>query len=80
MQIKKLAYLKVKVVDSCREFCELYTFLKPTTLYLPHNLIVNVDIIDKNKICLIITSENNKELHEKVVLSLCESNTKKIVI
>ncbi|MEG2322236.1 MAG: hypothetical protein RSB71_01980 [Bacilli bacterium] len=76
MVLKKLAYLKVKVKNENDEFCELYTFLEPTILYLPYDLIIKIEVIEKNKICLIVTSLGE---NKKIILSLnCPSD--KVVI
>ncbi|MEG0026412.1 MAG: hypothetical protein RR847_04470 [Bacilli bacterium] len=80
MHIKKLAYLKIKLIHSNDEFCETYTFLKPTVLYLPHGLIITIKEIEKNKLCLIVTSYTDNTLCEKVTLSLCGKRSKKIII
>ncbi|MEG0826124.1 MAG: hypothetical protein RR404_01505 [Bacilli bacterium] len=80
MGLKKLAYLKIKIKHLDNEFCELYTFQKPTILYLPEGLILNVKSIEKYKICLIINSKFDEEIHQTVVLSLCDVQSKKIVL
>lgn len=80
MLSKKLAYLQVKVEPCSNNFCEVYTFLKPTVLYLPKGFIIHINSIERESICLVIKNLFNPEFCQKVVLSLCECATKKIVV
>ncbi|MEG1597438.1 MAG: hypothetical protein RR359_04100 [Bacilli bacterium] len=79
MPLKKLAYLNVKVTKSCDEFCEQYTFVKPTVLYLPHNMILKIESIEKNRICLILLNQNNPEFCKKITLTLCDCSIKVVI-
>ncbi|MEG0994511.1 MAG: hypothetical protein RSE91_00875 [Bacilli bacterium] len=79
MEKKKLAYLNIKIHNCSDVFNETYTFLKPTVLYLPHNLILNIKTITCDKICIILTRSCQNNFRKEIILSLCDK-TKKIVI
>ncbi|MEG1457376.1 MAG: hypothetical protein RSC57_02140 [Bacilli bacterium] len=78
MPYKTLAYLKIKIKNDLNIFKETYTFLSPTVLYLPNDLILNIKKIYINKICIEII---HKDICiKKVILTICKKPCKKITI
>lgn len=73
MQPKNLAYLEITIKEkgTNKKFCELYTFLKETSLYLPFDLLLNVGKMDKEKIFLCLMSTSEAQVQEEMILSMC---------
>lgn len=80
MKCKKLlAYLKITIKNDSHIFDEVYTFVKPSILYLPYNLVLNVCNISNCKITISVKNLNTDVIETKTLHLNCDNEVKFII-